>query len=370
MPLFGPPNINKLKAANDVTGLIKALSYQKDIRIRQEAAIALGQIGDARATEPLIEALHEVFIFQKDFIFINAVIWALGEIGDPRAADPLADLAVKQSDVRAKAFAALLSLGASAVEALCRIVNSDDADVGHRAIVALVQIGDARLVQGLAKVVERVTFQHLRREAAEALILFGDPQGLQPIIFFLHDKQPPWVRLTNKRLPNALGREPDWDDITILFWASQGHWERCTEFGARAAPIMLEIIKSCESVCTDSTPFEPEASHAIEVLVKIGEPEAIAYVVSRLHDPDYHVRFLIAGWLQKAGWQPEGIVDEAAYCIAAGDVDRLEQLDIQAIKPLMMESMDWQFASYQENIKATIAKLLTRPEAGVDAGAF
>jgi len=29
MPLFGPPNVEKLKAKRDVKGLIKALGYQK-----------------------------------------------------------------------------------------------------------------------------------------------------------------------------------------------------------------------------------------------------------------------------------------------------------------------------------------------------
>ncbi len=368
MPLFGPPDIDKLKAANSVTGLIKALSYPKNDRIRLDAAIALGQIGDARATEPLIEALNgKNSVISNDFVFIDAVIWALGEIGDPRAANPLADLAVNQPRIRHKAFETLLKLGTSAVEALCRIVNWDDYDLGQRAIVALVQIGDARLVKCLTKVIESYKFPGLRRETAEALIKFGDPQALQPIIFFLHDKQPPWVRLATKRLPQALGREPDWEDVTILFWASQGQWERCSGFGARAAPIMLDILKCCESVATGSTPFEHEGCDAIEVLVKIGEPESIAYVVSRLQDPDYQVRFIIAGWLTKAGWQPEGVVDEAAYWIATGDVERLEQLDLQAIRQLLLKSLSWQFAAYDEKIEATIAKLLSRPAAGVDA---
>ena len=59
MPLFGPPNVEKLKAKRDVKGLIKALGYQKDGHVRNAAAGVLGQIGDTRAVELLIAALKD-----------------------------------------------------------------------------------------------------------------------------------------------------------------------------------------------------------------------------------------------------------------------------------------------------------------------
>ncbi|NJP07701.1 MAG: hypothetical protein HC837_19825 [Chloroflexaceae bacterium] len=51
MSLFGSPNIQQLQAKNDVRGLIKALGYQKDAPIREQAAAALGQIKDAQAVQ-------------------------------------------------------------------------------------------------------------------------------------------------------------------------------------------------------------------------------------------------------------------------------------------------------------------------------
>ena len=42
MPLFGPPNIEKLKEKRDVEGLIKALRH-KDAKIRCDAAEALAR---------------------------------------------------------------------------------------------------------------------------------------------------------------------------------------------------------------------------------------------------------------------------------------------------------------------------------------
>lgn len=42
----------------DVKGLIKALKH-KDSRVRDIAALVLGDIGDVRAVEPLIQALKD-----------------------------------------------------------------------------------------------------------------------------------------------------------------------------------------------------------------------------------------------------------------------------------------------------------------------
>jgi HEAT repeat protein len=87
MPLFGPPNIEKLKARCDVAGLIKALGYEKDFRIRQGAANALGEIGDARAVEPLLTAILD----SNWFVRLGA-IKALEAIGDIRVVEPLVPL--------------------------------------------------------------------------------------------------------------------------------------------------------------------------------------------------------------------------------------------------------------------------------------
>ena len=57
MRLFRP-NIWELKARRDIEGLIEALK-DSDVWVRQNAAEALGKIGDRRAVGPLIEALED-----------------------------------------------------------------------------------------------------------------------------------------------------------------------------------------------------------------------------------------------------------------------------------------------------------------------
>ena len=61
MSLFGHPNVEEMKAKRDVKGLIKALTYQNYAAVREDAAKALGEIGNPRAVEPLAAALVAMY---------------------------------------------------------------------------------------------------------------------------------------------------------------------------------------------------------------------------------------------------------------------------------------------------------------------
>ncbi|MGZ6265706.1 MAG: HEAT repeat domain-containing protein, partial [Candidatus Limnocylindrales bacterium] len=77
MAIFGPPDPAKLEASRDVSGLIKALVYEKEAAVRTGAAGSLGRIGGPRAVQPLISALGDA-----DKRVRHAAIGALGRIGD------------------------------------------------------------------------------------------------------------------------------------------------------------------------------------------------------------------------------------------------------------------------------------------------
>ncbi len=51
MPLFGPPDVSKLKAKKDIKGIVKALYYKKDSSVQCDAADALGELGGPGAAE-------------------------------------------------------------------------------------------------------------------------------------------------------------------------------------------------------------------------------------------------------------------------------------------------------------------------------
>ncbi len=56
---FFKPNVENLKAKKDVEGLINVLGRKRDSDMRRQAAKALGEIGDAKVIEPLIQALTD-----------------------------------------------------------------------------------------------------------------------------------------------------------------------------------------------------------------------------------------------------------------------------------------------------------------------
>lgn len=84
--LFGPPNIYKLKDKRDVKGLIKLLSSADDQQKRAIVGV-LGDLGDSKAVEPLIQLLKTT---DNRDLRLSALV-ALAETGDPRAADVFLD---------------------------------------------------------------------------------------------------------------------------------------------------------------------------------------------------------------------------------------------------------------------------------------
>ena len=65
--------------------LVKALQ-SKDWSVRERAAVALGKVRDARATDALIQAIND-----GDPRVQWAAAYALGELRDARAVEPLID---------------------------------------------------------------------------------------------------------------------------------------------------------------------------------------------------------------------------------------------------------------------------------------
>jgi hypothetical protein len=150
MPLFGPPDVAKLRAKGDVTGLIKALTHGQRspeasaATVRWSAAEALGTIGDIRAVEPLVAALRDR---DKDVRWAGAR--SLAAIRDRRAVEPL-------------------------ITAL----RDQDRDVRIAAVQALGTIGDPRAVGPLMAILDQDPHDWVRMVAADALERLGVP-GMQ-----------------------------------------------------------------------------------------------------------------------------------------------------------------------------------------------
>jgi HEAT repeat protein len=126
MVLFGPPDLDKLKAKGNIKGLIKALHYgtnEKHQYIAELSKKYLGDIGEP-AVEPLIEALND-----KGWFTNKAAAEILGIIGDKRAIVPLSNtLNHKNQVVSTAALGALANFGTNAFIPLIEVLISDGAE--------------------------------------------------------------------------------------------------------------------------------------------------------------------------------------------------------------------------------------------------
>jgi HEAT repeat protein len=138
------PDVFRLKARGNVKGLIRALKYPKSPLVRKSAATALGDLGDERAVEPLIEALQD-----EDNFVRKMAATACGKLHDRKAVEPL-------------------------IEALA----DEDPFVRERAAQALGKIGDSRAVDPLNHLIEILDCERFKATAREALEEIGRRQKL------------------------------------------------------------------------------------------------------------------------------------------------------------------------------------------------
>ncbi len=234
MPIFGAPNVDKLRAQRNLKGLTKALR-NKNADVRGKAAEALGEIADASAVEPLVasledenknvrwkgaEALHNMGWEPKSkaeriplliamrrwdelmraeepsiraliecsvatreyarhgyFLYPLAALWEIG----PSAVPPLIDALCDQASTLAVRVMAGLSLGVigdtRAIEPLVRIFRDRNEDMALRESMglALQCMGEAVLQPMIATLTSRDADDVARVSAVANLAAMGEP---------------------------------------------------------------------------------------------------------------------------------------------------------------------------------------------------
>jgi HEAT repeat protein len=302
MPLFGPPNIVKLKARRDVKGLIKALGYPKNVPIRQRAAQALGRLADASAVDALILALHDT---DKD-VRVNAA-QALGIIGSVRAVEPLITaLRDANSEVRWSTAEALgklgwlpgqdrtgacywaaklewekcVMIGAPAIEAL---ISSLAGLWTEDVVKALAKIGSTAVEPLLAALKD--LNPRVRCYAAQTLGVIGDAHAVETLIEALKDND----TLVRQQAALALGEVGDARAVEPLIRVLCDK-----EFGPRdGAVIALGKIgdhRAVEALISSALKDDLMRVPAVRALGKIGDPRAIEPLIAALNDEKWNVR--------------------------------------------------------------------------------
>lgn len=130
----------------DIEGAILLLD-NPDSQIRQFIAYLLGQSGDERAVEPLMQRLYDEHVGVR-----GAAANALGQLGAARAVPYLLPmLADPHPQLVVWAAFALTRLGGDYFEMLVKSLEADEVEVRRSAVLALRQLGDPRAIEPLLR---------------------------------------------------------------------------------------------------------------------------------------------------------------------------------------------------------------------------
>ena len=390
---FGPPNIEKLKKKQKVNQLIKALYYKKDDIIRSSAAMALGELKNTIAVEPLMNALGDEYKYLR-----SSAAESLGQLGDTRAVDRLVKvLSDRESNVKISAVKALGQLGdVKAVEPIIMVLFEQDVRI--YAVDALSKLGDIRAVTPLIMTLGDSQWE-IRKSSVEALGNLGDVRAVEPINTLLDDKEKDVRQCAveslgklkdtraAKSLIKALGDiekdirvcaaivlgdlgissaneplirrlcDPDWEvrksSVEALDKLGDSKWKNYVTKN------LVEDIKGFINV-KDSRIIEPlimalrdsrweVRKSSIEALAKIGDTRAVKPVISAIHDRKIDVRVCAVEALGqfKDTHALEALIKELEY--NSGELSEYatkalgEMGDNRAVEPLIrtLENTDW-----------------------------
>lgn len=376
MGLFGPPKVEKMKAKKDVEGLIKALSYQKDWHMRQDAAQALGDLADARSVEPLIAALDD-----ENYKVSEYAAAALGRIGGARTTElliaALTDVS-RSEGARSSAAKALVQIGAPSVEPLIAefsqaIAENDNGPRFNQTQDCLIKIGEPS-VQPLAILLDD---PNRRKQwlAAQMLGEIGSPQAVEPLIAALNDQTK--SRDDRDKVAEALGKigdpraiphlithlnlitrlksnpskdtaaalertgwKPGEDEVSAWYWVARGN---CLNAGALGSVAVEPLIYATRRGVLS----------AVEGLVKLGAPvEEI--LVDLFKNGKGNIRFFaVKALVEHVGWKLERAEIIAWYRVAKEEYETAANLGAVAIEPLI-EAIDICVAGNREVIPALV----------------
>lgn len=243
--------LGSMKAREAVPALMRvmqAASGQQDFALMAKTVTALGMIGDASALEPVMDALKT-----SDSDVHAAVIQAIGAIGDPAGVPVL----VKELEGLwwESAAHALGNIdGQGAVDALSRLLESDDAEHSRVALDALAQSHDRSAVQPI--------IAHCKKAPATAQV--------HAITALGEIKNPLCVPFLITRL-----------DASVQTAAQQA----IRDVGASAIPVLIESLNT-----TDDT----IRGQLILLLGDLGDPIAIPALLRQLNAHGEHASKALA----------------------------------------------------------------------------
>lgn len=178
MGLFGEPNLDRLRANKDVKALIKALRNKK-ADIRSKAAQALGEIGDARAMEPLLSSLRDGDRNMR---------WQAGEALEKLGWVPKNEVERITSLVAMRRWDELVNAQGPFIRALLTAYEKADWRLIPYPLAALWEIGKPAVPTLVDTLKDKSASRAARGVAGQALGGIDDPRGIEALVAFYIDK--------------------------------------------------------------------------------------------------------------------------------------------------------------------------------------
>lgn len=387
-----------------VTELLLEQLNSGDEETRKAAVIALGRIGDNRATPALINTLR------NDEQLTIATADALSKIGDPRAFEALLELVGDDNAaIRQAVIGALNSLGAPEAPARVQVLlnhanphvresavkiagyfgfpecadkliercRDEDEDVRRAAIEHVPYFDDKRGFDALAEALSKDT-PKVRAAAAAALSYVDKERAVPQLLKAINDTEP-WVRYFAAR---SLGRHrapESTESLARLVSTDKFNHVRIAALDALGAIGGPHAAAIAAAVVADGDPDMVPA--ALAALGQMDQPEALDPLVRSSRSTDASIRLSavlalgarggeeVVEHLRRAVMDPESAVFESAISILAKSAseDAIAALIELVADPLRGNAAVMALAHSADNVEE-IARGLSHPLPEVRAG--
>jgi HEAT repeat protein len=318
--LFGPPDVSGLKEAGDISGLIKALSYEADSVVRCQAALSLGDLHTHLAIDQLVERLQS----DDDPSVRRAAAIALGKIRAQKAFLPMitalhdADDAVRQAASQSlgqlgnkKAIPFLLGLlklppqkiQETSAASLRLLGWQPDGSIGaaYYYIISRQWSACARLgnisIQPLLSLIHDPHWQRQQGRIIWTLGQIGDPAAIPPLLKALHTGPTDIRRAAVEALGEIGTRQVVMpllsalkDDMQEVQWAADQALQRLE---------LEEVVEELASGLSDSDPAVRLA--VVRLLGRLPNSRASTWMNQAIFDDDLQVRLQVVALVARTG---------------------------------------------------------------------
>lgn len=236
-----------------------------------------------------------------------SAVYCLGEMGDARALEPLV-MQLRHDDysLRREVIAALYKFGSAAVDPLLAALSDEDAILRAGAALALAPFGDARAVSRLTDLLRADRDSRVRAASAAALGRLGDAVVIEPLTGALADPEPAVREAAVRALGLVAGRH----GAAASVQGTLGRVLTDDDWGTRqsAAEMLIALKRDDGSartlLITDLEADDPEVRlGAAWSLLEVGDERAVDALARLLYHPNPEIALRAAIGLGESGDQ-------------------------------------------------------------------